>query len=340
MTPAIPVGSVVVILPIAPADVRVGDVITFQDPADPRLLITHRVTGISALGENRFFETKGDANTTTDLELVPSDFILGKVVLHIPLLGRIIQYVQRPIGFTVTVGVPFAIIIVGEVINIIQLIREGEGQSRLRRRGLALKGSLKDFSLLQVLHLITLGRRTGTLNITHNGSQATLVFQTGKLVHAAFGKDGGSLASVLEHVGWVRREQAVSLERHAARTSDKYIGLVLIERGYFTRFDIIQSFKRHALHVVNQLASWEEGTFTFEIDRLSENGHITVPIDLENAIIRIAQLRRLKGEMEEVVPSLGSSPKYAGQHKLSLSNLWHPRPSWVGKQVAHEANEA
>lgn len=340
MTPAIPVGAVVVIRPVETEAVRVGDIITFQDPSNPMAMVTHRVIGVTVLGDSRFFETQGDANPAPDRDLVPSDFVIGRVILHIPMLGQIIQFVRKPFGFSVVVGAPLLLIIVGEVINIIRLICEGERQSGLRRRGRAFRGSLRDFSPIQVLNLVTLGSKTGTLSVEHNGSRATLVFQTGKLVYAAIDENDGSLASVLELVGRVNREQATSLRRHAARTSDKHLGMVLIERGYFTRSDIIQGIKRHTIGVVNRLASWREGTFTFEIDRLSANGHITVPIDLESVIARIAHLRKSKEGIETAIPGLGVSFKCADHPGLSLADLPRFYTGLPRKQVVHEASEA
>lgn len=67
MEPALPVGSLVVVRPVDPADVRIGDVITFLPHPDDPTVVTHRVTGITHRTDGgRTFTTQGDANPAAD----------------------------------------------------------------------------------------------------------------------------------------------------------------------------------------------------------------------------------------------------------------------------------
>jgi len=65
MAPGMPVGSVAVLVPVDPADVGVGDVITYQSPID-RQVVTHRVVEVVESGPNPVLRTKGDANASAD----------------------------------------------------------------------------------------------------------------------------------------------------------------------------------------------------------------------------------------------------------------------------------
>ena len=60
-----------------------GDVITYR--RDGRL-VTHRVIAADAGS----FRTKGDASDSPDRYLVSEEMIVGKVVLHLPYLGRLL----------------------------------------------------------------------------------------------------------------------------------------------------------------------------------------------------------------------------------------------------------
>ena len=63
---------------------------------------------------------------------------------------------------------------------------------------MALKGNLKDFSTTQLLNLVNLARKTGTLFVEgSNGHRANIAFQEGKLIYAALGEQDGNLAMVL-----------------------------------------------------------------------------------------------------------------------------------------------
>jgi signal peptidase I len=66
MGPGMPVGSAAVLVPVDPAGVHVGDVITFHAPTDERPVVTHRVVEIVEPGPRPVLRTKGDANVSTD----------------------------------------------------------------------------------------------------------------------------------------------------------------------------------------------------------------------------------------------------------------------------------
>jgi len=65
MEPAVPVHSMIFVEEVAPADVRVGDIITF-DPPGRTTRVTHRVVARERSGSRWYFKTKGDANPTVD----------------------------------------------------------------------------------------------------------------------------------------------------------------------------------------------------------------------------------------------------------------------------------
>lgn len=66
MRPTMPEGSMVLTTPVRPADLRVGDVITYRIPVEDRRLVTHRVVEILTPGTNPVVRTKGDANNGVD----------------------------------------------------------------------------------------------------------------------------------------------------------------------------------------------------------------------------------------------------------------------------------
>lgn len=92
MEPAIPVGSMVYSGQTDPSTLAAGDIIVFGDTEGGSVPVTHRIV------ENHIAEgeviTKGDANAQNDLNPVPYANILGKVQLHIPMLG----FIAAPLG--------------------------------------------------------------------------------------------------------------------------------------------------------------------------------------------------------------------------------------------------
>jgi signal peptidase I len=94
MEPTLGTGSVVVDEVIHPTEARIGDIVTFTDPADSKRLITHRLRSARVEGNTAHMVTKGDANDTVEKWEVPVDGEIGRVIYHVPKLG----YVRALIG--------------------------------------------------------------------------------------------------------------------------------------------------------------------------------------------------------------------------------------------------
>ncbi|CAD5994929.1 signal peptidase I [Agreia sp. COWG] len=88
MKPGLPPGTLLVVRPVAPQDIRVGDVITYQIRSGVPGVISHRVTGISLGADgSRTFVLKGDNNSAADAEPVIAAQIQGRLWYSLPLLG-------------------------------------------------------------------------------------------------------------------------------------------------------------------------------------------------------------------------------------------------------------
>lgn len=89
MEPAIPIGSLVYVHQVEPAEVEEKEVIAFYSSTDSGAIITHRVV------KNRVVSgeivTKGDANDAQDPMPVEYEQVLGKVTLSIPTLGGVLS---------------------------------------------------------------------------------------------------------------------------------------------------------------------------------------------------------------------------------------------------------
>jgi signal peptidase len=113
MEPAIPVGSIVIIKPVDPETLKIGDIICFQFSESTS--VTHRIINIT----NEGFITKGDANEDPDTWTVQKENVIGKVTTTIPYIGYLGYFVRTPLGFITLVIIPASILIVLETRKII-----------------------------------------------------------------------------------------------------------------------------------------------------------------------------------------------------------------------------
>lgn len=185
---------------------------------------------------------------------------------------------------------------------------------------MALKGNLRDFSTTQLLNLISLARKTGTLTI-EGREQAQMSFREGKLVYASMGESGSNLAQILQRAGKLSEEQSRIIQARAQGTGDKQLGHLLIQAGYVTQSDIIQSVRQHVLDIVYKLFTWVEGLFRFDANRLPPTDRITIPIDLESVIMEGS--RRLKEweRLQEELPNLDISLRFTDRPDARLRNI-------------------
>ena len=186
---------------------------------------------------------------------------------------------------------------------------------------MALKGNLRDFSTTQLLNLINLARKTGTLTIQHDSDDAHMSFREGKLVYAFMGEDGNHLATVLQNSGKLSSEQAKIIQSHAEGKSDKQLGHLLITAGRVTQNDIIQSVRQNVLDIVYKLFTWSDGAFRFDANKMPSAGHITIPIDLESVIMEGS--RRLKEWeiLQDEIPDLDISLRFTENPDARLKNI-------------------
>lgn len=168
---------------------------------------------------------------------------------------------------------------------------------------MALKGNLRDFSTTQLLNLISLARKTGTLTIEGH-EMARVSFRDGKLIHATMGSNSSSLAAVLQKAGKLSEEQSRIIQTRAQGAPDKQLGHLLIRAGYVTQSDIIQSVRQNILDIVYKLFTVAEGLFRFDANQLPANDQITIPIDLESVILegsrRLKEWELLKQELPDL----------------------------------------
>lgn len=92
-------------------ELKTGDIITFKQ--EDRI-ISHRIVDITKEKEEKNFITKGDNNEVEDVEPVDIQNIYGKVVLIIPKIGKIVNYIQNVRGF---INVCILIVIICILIN-------------------------------------------------------------------------------------------------------------------------------------------------------------------------------------------------------------------------------
>jgi len=222
--------------------------------------------------------------------------------------------------------------------------------SKSRTMPRQLKGTLADFHTTQLLHLINLAKKTGTLHIyepVNTGKEITIgdgmtkrpevvagkerarvAFRAGKLIHASAGNQDGHLATVLHKSGKLNDEQHRIIREKAANASDKALALLLMNANYVTQADIVQSVQHNTLDIMYDLMTWNKEPFVFEEEEQPPSDRITVPIDLENVIIEGTRRTREVDKLNAELPNLDFALKLPEGAREKYQNIQLSVEEW------------
>ena len=134
MLPEIQVYDVVVTKKVDASSLEIGDVITFAS-ADTRFFnttITHRIKKKNYDSEKKTysFQTKGDNNNVADSALVPEANIYGKVILKIPKLGYLQEFLASDGGWIIVILIPCLAVVSYDI------VRLGKGLKRKKYKNI------------------------------------------------------------------------------------------------------------------------------------------------------------------------------------------------------------
>lgn len=124
MNPTFAPGSAVITSEVDPANLKIGDVVTFKVPEEQDMIVTHRIVRINNEAGQMSFITRGDANNSEDTSPRPAGNIIGQVVLGIPYLGYLAAFTQTKMGLLFMIVIPALILIVLEIKNIWEALED------------------------------------------------------------------------------------------------------------------------------------------------------------------------------------------------------------------------
>jgi signal peptidase I len=117
MRPAIEPGDMVVDEQIRGDQIRVGDIITFQEPRGERT-ITHRVRKVSISEGQARVTTRGDANDKPEKWQIPIGGSVGRVAYTVPKIGYPVTWSHSRNGRLALVSIPALILALWAMLRI------------------------------------------------------------------------------------------------------------------------------------------------------------------------------------------------------------------------------
>jgi hypothetical protein len=186
---------------------------------------------------------------------------------------------------------------------------------------MALKGNLRDFSVTQLLNLVNLAHKTGTLTIEGPSETAWVSFREGKLVYAQVGNEDGTLSGILTRAGKITPRQAQLIKENAGEKSDKELGLLLINAGYLSQQDVLACLRIYVVEVTYRLFAWTEGFFRFDADVQPPDSRIPIRVALEDIIIEGTRRMKEWEELQEELPNLDMALNFVDRPGANIRDV-------------------
>ncbi len=124
MEPTIAVGDIILSKSADTAELKVGDVVTFNGESGELAgkIVTHRIKEIYEENGQTYVITRGDANTADD-PAHRAEAVVSVMKAKLPFLGAVVRVINTPLGFIALIVIPLLISLVREIIELVQTFR-------------------------------------------------------------------------------------------------------------------------------------------------------------------------------------------------------------------------
>jgi tetratricopeptide (TPR) repeat protein len=154
---------------------------------------------------------------------------------------------------------------------------------------MAIKGSLKEASLPDVLQLLAMGKKTGCLSVSDRSNFGYVFFDQGLITYASIVNRRDRLGDILVKNGLISTDQLREAIERQAHQRDKRLGELLVDMGALSRADLERYMRVQIEEAVYYLFTWTSGTFSFESDVRPETQDFLVAIGPESLLLEGAR---------------------------------------------------
>ncbi len=168
---------------------------------------------------------------------------------------------------------------------------------------MAIRGSLKEASLPDVLQLLALGQKTGCLTVSDRQNLGRIYFERGRITDAAIVNRRDRLGDILVKNGKITQQELAAAIEEQARTRDRRLGQILVEHGALSRHDLEHFVRVQIEEAVYFLFTWSSGNFQFDSDVRPDRHDFTISINPESLLLEGARRVDEWSLIEKKIPS-------------------------------------
>jgi hypothetical protein len=205
-----------------------------------------------------------------------------------------------------------------------------------------LEGKIEDFPIGEILQVVAMGGKTGTLIIESEWEQVSIYFLEGKAIYANPGYHRERLGETLIKNGIVTPldvEKALACQRELTERGEQIrIGTILVSMGVLTEEELLKYVTEQITEALYLIITENSGTFKFLPGIDVSKRDVIVELDIEKAILdgmwlieEWRAIERKLGDFDDVyvadVELAGSDPVRLTVDEWKIFNLLDGRRS-------------
>lgn len=167
---------------------------------------------------------------------------------------------------------------------------------------MALQGTLKDFSITEVIQLIGQQLKTGILKVRRRRDLVEIYFVDGMIVHvySNYRGDKDLIGEILVKAQLITEEQLERVLRIQKETF-KYLGEILVELQLLTKEDVLRVISTQVYETIYDLFWWEDGQFNFDLKMVESYKKIPFALSTEQVLLNILRMVDEWSEIEKKI---------------------------------------
>ncbi|UCD19971.1 MAG: tetratricopeptide repeat protein [candidate division WOR-3 bacterium] len=167
---------------------------------------------------------------------------------------------------------------------------------------MAIKGSLVEASLPEVIQLLSYSLKSGCLSVTDGKNLGNIFLDEGKIVYATILKRKARLGDSMLEKQLVQHDILKSALTIQKKNKGKRLGEILVEMGAISQTVLDKELKQQIEEAIHTMLSWKEGYFNFEVDLLPSSTEKTVSLSSQDLLLGSARLIQDWQKIEEMMP--------------------------------------
>src|SRR2546427_408412 len=168
---------------------------------------------------------------------------------------------------------------------------------------MAIKGSLKEASLPDVLQLLALGQKTGCLSIADRSNFGYIYFDKGRICYASIVNRRDRLGDILVKHQKIRSDQLDAAIHRQSKERDKKLGEILVGMGVISQEDLERYMRVQIEESGYYLFTLTPGSLNFESEVRPERQDFLVNINPESLLLEGARRVDEWSLIEKKIPS-------------------------------------